>query len=105
MTGKRRYSRLERYAPLGATLQRWQASTCAVVGLGGLGGGLAIQLARFGVPRIVLIDRDIVTVENLGHQLLFTTAHAEAGLPKAAAAAEVLATLNPYVEPLSYIAE
>jgi adenylyltransferase/sulfurtransferase len=102
---KRRYSRLARYAPLGATLPRWQSTTCAVVGLGGLGGGLALQLARFGVKRIVLIDRDIVAVENLGHQSLFTTTHAEQGLPKAVAAAEVLAAANPYIEPLAHVGE
>jgi adenylyltransferase/sulfurtransferase len=101
VTGRRRYSRLERYAPLSATLPRWQQSTCAVVGLGGLGGGLAMQLARFGVQRIVLIDRDIVAVENLGHQSLFTTQHAADGLPKAVAAKEVLAGLNPYIEPVA----
>lgn len=105
VTGKRRYSRLERYAPLGATLARWQASSCAVVGLGGLGGGLALQLARFGAARIVLIDRDIVTVENLGHQSLFTTQHAADGLPKAVAAKEVLERLNPYIEPVAIVDE
>jgi adenylyltransferase/sulfurtransferase len=105
VTGKRRYSRLERYAPLSATLARWQSSTCAVVGLGGLGGGLALQLARFGVGRIVLIDRDVVAVENLGHQPLFATAHAEQCLPKAAAAAEVLAGVNPYIEPVAIVDE
>jgi molybdopterin/thiamine biosynthesis adenylyltransferase len=98
VTGKRRYNRLERYAPLGATLPRWQDCTCAVVGLGGLGGGLAMQLARFGVKHIVLIDRDIVTVDNLGHQTLFTTQHAVDGLPKAAAAKQILDGLNPYIE-------
>jgi molybdopterin-synthase adenylyltransferase len=101
MTSKRRYSRLERYAPLGATLPRWQASSCAVVGLGGLGGGLALHLARFGVRRILLIDRDSVAVENLGHQALFTTAQAEQGLPKAEAARQVLVALNPYIDPIA----
>ena len=105
VTRKRRYSRLERYAPLGATLARWQAARCAVVGLGGLGGGLVLQLARFGVRDIVLIDRDIVTVDNLGHQPLFATEHAEQGLPKAVTAERVLRSLNPYIEPVAHVAE
>ena len=93
-----RYSRLFRFAGFSATLPRWQAACCAVVGLGGLGGGLALQLARLGVARLILIDRDIVARENLGHQALFIERHAELGLPKAQAAAEVLAQVNSAVE-------
>jgi adenylyltransferase/sulfurtransferase len=78
-------------------LPRWQASTCAIIGLGGLGGGLALQLARFGVHRLVLVDRDIVREENLGHQQLFTADHARLGLPKIQAAAEILSAVNPSV--------
>ncbi|MEZ5336910.1 MAG: ThiF family adenylyltransferase [bacterium] len=93
-----RYSRLARYAPFGQLLPLWQQSHCVVIGLGGLGSGLAMQLARFGVKRITLIDRDTVGFENLGHQSLFTTAHAEAAVPKVQAAAQVLAAVNPAVE-------
>ncbi len=89
-----RYSRLARFAGLAGTLERWQQASCAIVGLGGLGGGLALQLARFGVRRLVLIDRDTVAAENLGHQALFTEAHAAQGLPKVRAAAEVLSAVN-----------
>lgn len=93
-----RYSRLARFAGLAGTLERWQRASCAIVGLGGLGGGLALQLARLGVARLVLIDRDTVAAENLGHQALFTEAHAAQGLPKVRAAAEVLAAINSGVE-------
>lgn len=98
MQSEPRYSRLSRYAPLGSVLPRWQQGHCAIIGLGGLGGGLAMQLARFGVRKLTLIDRDTVGFENLGHQSLFTTAHADAALPKVQAAAEVLAAINPAVE-------
>lgn len=93
-----RYSRLTRYAPLGAVLPAWQASVCTVIGLGGLGGGLAMQLARFGVRRLRLIDRDTVGPENLGHQALFTAEHAQLGLPKVQAAAQTLSAINPQIE-------
>ncbi len=98
MDPEQRYSRLSRYAPLGAVLPRWQESHCVLIGLGGLGGGLALLLARFGVRKLTLIDRDTVGCENLGHQALFTEQHASQGLPKVQAAAEVLAAINPAVE-------
>jgi adenylyltransferase/sulfurtransferase len=98
MTPNSRYARLARFSGFAATLPRWQQACCAVVGLGGLGGGLALQLARLGVARLVLIDRDIVSAENLGHQALFTEAHAAEGLPKAQAAADALAQVNSAVE-------
>jgi molybdopterin/thiamine biosynthesis adenylyltransferase len=103
--GDSRYSRLERFAGLRDTLPRWRQSSCAVIGLGGLGAGLAQHLARLGVARLVLIDRDAVGPENLGHQLLYTTEQAEAGLPKAHAAAELLGRVNPDVELVPCAAE
>lgn len=95
---QRRYSRLARYSGLAPLLERWQASCCAVLGLGGLGGAIAPQLARLGVRRLVLIDRDTVSWENLGHQQLFDEAQAAAGLPKAVAAQQALARINSAVE-------
>lgn len=97
-----RFSRLFRYSGFRATLPRWQAACCAVVGLGGLGGGQALQLARLGAARLILIDRDIVSPENLGHQALFTERHAELGLPKAQAAVEQLAQVNSAVALTAY---
>jgi adenylyltransferase/sulfurtransferase len=93
-----RYSRLARFAGLAGTLEHWQRASCAIVGLGGLGGGLALQLARLGVAQLVLVDRDVVAAENLGHQALYTEGHATRGLPKVHAAAEVLAAVNSGVD-------
>jgi adenylyltransferase/sulfurtransferase len=100
-----RYSRLARYAGLAGTLPRWQAACCAVVGLGGLGGGLVQQLARLGVKRLVLIDRDVAGEENLGHQALFTAEDARQGLPKAVAAGRVAQAVNPAVAVDAHVAE
>jgi sulfur carrier protein ThiS adenylyltransferase len=88
-----RYSRLLRSTALSDTLERWQRSTVAVIGCGGLGGGLVQALARMGVAsiggaRLVLIDRDTVDAENLGHQ----------GLPKAIAGAQVVGQINSDVQ-------
>ncbi|MBN2081462.1 ThiF family adenylyltransferase [bacterium] len=93
-----RYSRLARYAGFHATLPVWQAASCAIVGLGGLGGGLATQLARLGVADLWLIDRDVVSESNLGHQQLYTTEQARQAVPKVQAAAQWLAEVNPAVK-------
>jgi len=105
MMSKRRYDRLQRYAGFQDSLARWQSACCAIVGLGGLGGGLALHLARLGIVRLILIDRDIVGEENLGHQPLFTEEHARQGLPKAIAASEVLSQVNSEVALEPHIAE
>ena len=47
-------------------------SICLVLGVGGLGSGVAIGLARLGVKKIILLDKDVVDVSNLNRQLLFT---------------------------------
>ncbi len=95
---KTRYSRLLRYGGYANTLAKWQKTTAAVVGLGGLGSGLVMQLARMGLKHIVLIDRDIVGEENLGHQLLYSLDDAQLGLPKAVAAGQYVQRINPAVE-------
>ncbi|HES58668.1 MAG TPA: hypothetical protein ENO21_04485 [Firmicutes bacterium] len=100
-----RYSRLERFAPVGRALSRWRESSCAVVGLGGLGCGLVQYLARLGVARLILIDRDTVGHENLGHQLLYSVEHAERALPKAQAAADAVHAINPEVAVTLHIDE
>jgi len=102
---EQRYSRLKRFSGFTATLAMWQRSCCAVIGLGGLGCGLAAQLARMGVKRLILIDRDVVGEENLGHQALYTEAHAAAGMPKVRAAAAELARINSSVELVPYSQE
>jgi adenylyltransferase/sulfurtransferase len=74
----------------------------AVVGCGALGSFIAGALARAGVGRLRLIDRDYVELSNLQRQWLFDEADAAEGLPKAIAAARALARINSgvLVEPL-----
>ena len=47
-------------------------STVAVVGAGGLGGGIIELLARQGVGKIIIIDSGRFTEENLNRQLMAT---------------------------------
>jgi molybdopterin/thiamine biosynthesis adenylyltransferase len=69
---------------------RIEASRVAVVGTGALGCASAALLARAGVSRLVLVDRDFVELSNLQRQILFTEEDAEARLPKAVAASKRL---------------
>jgi len=90
-----RYSRQTRFPPLGPGGQeRLAAARVAVVGCGALGGVVAMALARAGIGRLRLIDRDLPERSNLPRQVLFDEADVAAGLPKAVAAANALARIN-----------
>eukprot|EP00010_Vexillifera_abyssalis_P004054 CAMPEP_0201552854 /NCGR_PEP_ID=MMETSP0173_2-20130828/18664_1 /ASSEMBLY_ACC=CAM_ASM_000268 /TAXON_ID=218659 /ORGANISM="Vexillifera sp., Strain DIVA3 564/2" /LENGTH=277 /DNA_ID=CAMNT_0047963415 /DNA_START=27 /DNA_END=860 /DNA_ORIENTATION=+ len=62
---------------------------CAfVLGVGGLGCGIAMTLARLGIGKMILLDFDTVDVTNLNRQLLFDKSHV--GKKKVEAGAEGL---------------
>ena len=83
-----RYSRQERFAPIGPPGQaRLSESSVLIVGVGALGTHSADALARAGVRHLTLVDRDIVEPSNLQRQVLFDEADAAAREPKAVAAA------------------
>lgn len=75
--------------------EKLRAASVLVVGAGGLGCPALLYLAAAGLGRIVLLDPDVVEISNLQRQILYTTA--DAGRPKALAAAERLRALNPHV--------
>jgi len=90
-----RYSRQLLFAPIGEQGQRrLLASRVAIVGMGALGTVLANHMVRAGVGSVRLIDRDYVETSNLQRQMLYTEAHAAAGLPKSIAAADTLRAAN-----------
>jgi adenylyltransferase/sulfurtransferase len=70
-------------------------ASVAVVGLGGTGSFESLLLAQLGVRKLVLIDRDNVSVTNLNRQALYTAK--QVGVPKALAARAALAAINPQV--------
>ncbi|QDU90564.1 Molybdopterin-synthase adenylyltransferase [Pirellulimonas nuda] len=93
-----RYSRQERFAPIGlAGQQRLAESRVLVVGVGALGSASAQLLVRAGVGFTRLLDRDVVELSNLQRQVLFDEADALAGAPKAVAAAQKLRGVNSQV--------
>ncbi len=74
--------------------QRLTESTALIVGCGALGCGVADLLARAGVGRLRIVDRDVVETTNLQRQVLFDQSDADASRPKAKAAARRLSAIN-----------
>jgi adenylyltransferase/sulfurtransferase len=77
----------------------------AVVGVGATGAATASLLARAGVGRLTLIDRDIVETSNLQRQILFDEADAAAATPKAEAARAKIAQFNSSIQVDARIAD
>ncbi|MBS3816327.1 MAG: ThiF family adenylyltransferase [Candidatus Thermoplasmatota archaeon] len=68
----------------------------AVFGLGALGSTISEALARTGVGKLRLVDRDFVEVSNLNHQILYS--EKDIGMPKAEAAVDRIKKINSDVE-------
>ncbi len=71
-------------------------SRVAVIGLGGLGGGVVEMLARIGVGTLVLMDGDLFETSNLNRQILAT--EALVGHSKAGAARDRVRAINTTVQ-------
>lgn len=88
-----------RFAPLGeAGQERISSSRALVVGCGALGSVIANTLARAGVGRLRIVDRDFLELNNLQRQVLYDEADVASGLPKAIAAANKLRSINSQIE-------
>ena len=76
-----------------------KGSTVAVLGIGGVGSIAAEALARTGVGRIILIDKDVVDITNINRQIhaLTTTV----GQPKADLMRDRIKLINPECEAIS----
>lgn len=91
----------ERYDRNFETLTRKQqaklaSARVAVLGLGGLGGGVSEMLARTGVGHLTLIDGDVFEPSNLNRQLLCT--EDLLGTSKALAAEKRIRAVNSAVQ-------
>jgi adenylyltransferase/sulfurtransferase len=101
-----RYSRQVLFSGIGAEGQRRIGQGhAAIVGVGATGAAAAGLLARAGVGRLTLIDRDFVEPSNLQRQVLFDEEDARASLPKAEAARRHLARVNSVVQVQAHIAD
>ena len=101
-----RYSRQILFPGIGAEGQsRLAHAHAAVIGCGATGAAAASLLARAGVGRLTLIDRDYVEPSNLQRQILFDESDALAALPKAEAARRKLATFNSTLQVDAHISD
>ncbi len=73
--------------------EKLQNSSVCVFGCGGVGSYVVEALARSGVGRITIVDNDVVDRSNINRQLI--ALNSTVGMPKAQAAAERVADINP----------
>ena len=91
-TDNNRYARQRILPEIGANGQAKLAqSTVFIVGCGALGCFQAELLARAGLGRLRIADRDLVEWSNLQRQVLFEESDAAASVSKAEAAEEASA--------------
>ena len=77
-------------------LDKLKNSHITVVGLGGVGGYVAVLLARAGIENFTLIDFDKVEETNLNRQIIAT--QSTLGMPKTEALSNLLKSINPSVK-------
>src|ERR1017187_2145257 len=80
-------------------------SHAVVVGCGALGSFHAAALARAGVGRLTIIDRDYVEPGNLHRQWLFDESDAAQALPKAVAAERQIERINSGIQARGIVAD
>jgi adenylyltransferase/sulfurtransferase len=92
-----RYSRQEILQNIGEKGQKkLKESSILIVGCGALGTAAANNLARAGIGKISILDRDFVELNNLQRQMLFD--ENDVGEPKAVAATRKLKLINSSIE-------
>lgn len=101
-----RYSRQILFSGIGKIGQeRLLQSHAVVIGCGALGAMHAEMLARAGVGRLRLIDRDFIEESNLQRQVMFEERDVLERLPKAIAAAERIGRINSNVAVEAHVAD
>lgn len=99
-----RYSRQSLFKYIGEAGQSAiERKTVVIVGVGALGTVSSEMLARAGVKKLILIDRDYVEMTNLQRQSLFDEDDAQKQVPKAIAAENVLKVIRRDLEVETYI--
>ena len=101
-----RYSRQILFNEIGkAGQERLLNSRVLLVGCGALGAAHAEMLARAGVGKLRIVDRDFVEFTNLQRQTLFKESDAAERLPKAVAAKTRIGEINSEIDVEAIIAD
>ena len=101
-----RYSRQILFDGIGRDGQaRLLESRVLIIGCGALGSAQAEALARAGLGKLRLVDRDFVEFSNLQRQTMFTESDATERLPKAIATANHIREINSDIEVEAEIAD
>lgn len=101
-----RYSRQILFREIGPSGQeRLLNSRVLLVGCGALGAAHAEMLARAGVGKLRIVDRDFVEYTNLQRQTLYKETDADERLPKAVAAKNRIAEINSEIEVEAIVAD
>lgn len=87
-----RFSRSERVLGKNA-IEKLKNSSVIVFGIGGVGGAAVEALARGGIGRIAVVDKDVVDVTNINRQIIATDE--TVGLKKTDVAEKRIMAVNP----------
>ena len=79
-----------------AGVEKLKKARVAVFGVGGVGGYVVEALARSGVGRLDLIDKDVVSISNINRQII--ALHSTVGQYKTDVAAARAKDINPEIE-------
>ena len=94
-----RYSRQILFSGIGKEGQsRLLQARALIVGCGALGSAQAESLARAGIGKLRIADRDFVEASNLQRQTMFTERDATERIPKPIAAANHIQQINSEIE-------
>jgi adenylyltransferase/sulfurtransferase len=105
-TDRERYSRQILFPGIGeAGQEKLLRGHAVIAGCGALGSFHAAALARAGVGRLTLIDRDYVEPSNLHRQWLFEESDAAEALPKAVAAERRIGRINSSIRTRGLVAD
>lgn len=77
-------------------LKKLKESKVAVFGIGGVGSYVVEGLARAGVGKFILVDKDTVSITNINRQIIAT--HKTVGIPKVEVAKNRILEINPDAE-------
>jgi molybdopterin/thiamine biosynthesis adenylyltransferase/molybdopterin converting factor small subunit len=92
-----RYSRQVMLEEIGFEgMEKLRSAKVCVVGAGGIGNPVLMQLVAMGVGKVRVVDRDVIEITNLHRQHLYT--EEDIGRVKVEAAAYRLRKMNPGVE-------